>query len=167
MMIVLRLLHIGLGVFWAGSLVFLALFLEPSVRAAMPESGKVMQQLAKRRLLDIMPVVALVTILTGIELFRRVSGNFDVMWLHTPNGLALAVGGIAAIVGFGVGMLVMRPAQLKAMALGPQAAQAEGAEKERLTAQAQAERDRARTGLRWVASLLTIAVVLMAVARYL
>ena len=51
MMIVLRLLHVGLGVFWAGSLLFIALFLEPSVRAALPESGKVMQQLAKRRLL--------------------------------------------------------------------------------------------------------------------
>ncbi len=38
-MIALRLLHILLGVFWAGTLFFIVTFLEPSVRAAGPEGG--------------------------------------------------------------------------------------------------------------------------------
>ena len=74
-MIVLRLVHILLGVFWAGTLLFVATFLEPSLRAAGPEGGRVMQRLLQRRYLDIMPVIAALTIATGLILYWVVSGG--------------------------------------------------------------------------------------------
>ncbi len=48
-MVAMRLIHIGLGVFWAGAIFFIVLFLEPSVRAAGPDGARVMQGLQQRR----------------------------------------------------------------------------------------------------------------------
>jgi hypothetical protein len=57
-MITLRLVHIALGVFWAGTIFFFVMFLEPSVRAAGPDGARVMQGLQKRQFLNVMPVIA-------------------------------------------------------------------------------------------------------------
>jgi uncharacterized membrane protein len=167
LMIVLRALHVVLGVFWAGTLFFLALFLEPSIRAALPESAKVQQQLLQRRVLDIVLVVALLTIVTGLLLLWRVSGRFDAAWMGSRPGMAFSTGGLAAIVAFIIGVGVMRPAQLRAASLGPAAQQAEGAEREALMAHVQDLRRRVTATVRWVASLLALSVLAMGVARYL
>jgi hypothetical protein len=52
LVITLRLLHIVLGAFWVGTLIFFALFLIPSVRDAGPDGAKVMAALQRRRFLD-------------------------------------------------------------------------------------------------------------------
>ena len=65
LLVMLRLLHVGLGVFWAGTIFFIVLYLEPSVRAAGPAGGAVMQGLQERRLMTVLPVVALLTLVTG------------------------------------------------------------------------------------------------------
>ena len=57
-----RILHVGLGVFWAGAMFFIVFLLEPSVRSVGPEGGRVMQALQKRGFLTIMPAVAVLTI---------------------------------------------------------------------------------------------------------
>ena len=50
LLIVLRLLHIVLGVFWVGAVVFIAFLLFPSVRESGPAGGAVMQRLMGRGL---------------------------------------------------------------------------------------------------------------------
>lgn len=127
-----------------------------------------MQAIMQRRFLDIMPAVALLTILTGLELYRRVSGGFDPAWIGTPYGTSITVGAVAALVAFTIGVSVLRPA---AKRLGPlvQSAQQlpEGAERESRMAEVQRLRRRSAVAGRWVATLLAVAVVGMGAARYL
>ncbi len=164
-LILLRLLHIGLGVFWVGAIVFNTLFLVPAIRDAGPDGAKVAAGLMKRRFMDITPVVAIVTIISGLWLYWRASGGFQPAYVHSPMGGALAVGGLLAIVGFAVGIAVMRPSMLKAAALARGAASS--ADKESVMEEAQRLRLRAQGAGRWVAALLSLSVAAMAVARYL
>jgi hypothetical protein len=166
LLLALRVLHVVLGVYWAGTIIFVALFLEPAVRASGPEGGKVMQALLARRHLDVMPVVALVTILSGLWLMWIVSGGFHSDWMGSRMGMVLSLGGAAAVVAFAIGVGVMRPAALRGMALAGQLAQASGQADPAAQAQLTALRTRARSAGRWVAALLLVAVLAMSVARY-
>lgn len=168
LMIVLRLVHVVLGVFWAGTLFFLAWFLIPSVRDAGPDGAKVVQALQQRRFMDILPVVAVLTILSGLILYWRVSGGFQPEWSRSPLGMSLGIGAVAAIIAFVIGAFVMRPATLKAGALTQTLAQlTDASARDARQAEIQRLRLRAARAARWVASLLVLAVVTMAVARYL
>jgi uncharacterized membrane protein len=168
LVITLRLLHIVLGAFWVGTLIFFALFLIPSVRDAGPDGAKVMAALQRRRFLDVMPAVAVVTILSGFWLYWRISGGFSSAWVTSPSGLALGIGGALAIVAFLIGVGIMRPAALRAGALAQQAgALPQGSERSAQLAIVQQLRSRSVTAGRGVAVLLALATALMAVARYL
>jgi uncharacterized membrane protein len=166
--LILRLVHILLGVFWAGAVFMIALFLQPAIAASGPEGGKVMGALVKRRLLDIVPVAAVATVLSGLWLYWRDSSGFQGEWMGSRMGMALGTGGVLALVGFLVGMFVMRASTLKAMALGQSAAQlTDAAAREAAMGQVQALRRRAALAGRTVAVLLALTVLMMAVARYL
>jgi hypothetical protein len=168
LVVTLRLLHIVLGAFWAGTLIFFALFLVPSVRDAGPDGAKVMAALLRRRFLDVMPMVAALTILSGIWLYWRLSGGFTNAWVTSPSGLALGIGGVLAIVAFVVGVGIMRPASLRAAALAKQAATSpEGPERSAQLEIVQQLRSRGVKAGRVVAALLALVTALMAVARYL
>jgi len=45
-MLILRVIHILLGIFWVGTALFFVLFFEPTIRAAGPAGGAVMGRLA-------------------------------------------------------------------------------------------------------------------------
>ncbi len=168
LVITLRLLHVVLGAFWAGTLIFFALFLVPAVRDVGPDGAKVMAALQRRRFLDVMPAVAVVTILSGFWLYWSISGGFTSAWVTSPSGLALAIGGVLAVVAFLIGVGVMRPAALRAGTLAQQvAALPEGPERSAQLATVQQLRSRSVTAGRVVATLLALATALMAVARYL
>jgi hypothetical protein len=168
LVVTLRLVHIVLGAFWVGTLIFFALFLVPSVRDVGPDGAKVMAALQRRRFLDVMPAVAILTILSGIWLYWRLSAGFSSAWVSSPSGLALGFGGVLAVVAFLIGIGIMRPAALRAAALAQQAATApEGQERSAQLAIVQQLRGRSVTAGRVVATLLALATALMAVARYL
>jgi hypothetical protein len=166
-MLVLRVVHVGLGVFWAGVVVFQALFLAPSVRDAGPDGAKVMAGLMKRGLLTVLPVVATLTIVTGLRLMMVLSHGFTGAWLRTGPGAAYTLGLIVSVVALTVGLGVLRPSILRAAALSQSAAQAAPADKDGLLARAQALRARAMTAGNVVAVLLVVATLTMAVGRYL
>jgi len=168
MMVLLRVIHIFCGVYWAGALLFVATFLEPSVRAAGPDGAKVMQAIMQRRFLDIMPAVALLTILTGLELYRRMSGGFDPAWISTGHGTSITVGAVAALIAFTIGVSLLRPTVKRMGPLAQSAQQLpEGAEREARMAEVQRLRQRSAVAGRWVAAFLAVAVIAMAAARYL
>lgn len=164
--ILLRVLHVGLGVFWAGTIFFMASYLDPAIRATLPASGVVPQQLMQRKFMVVLPIIALITILSGFALYWRDSGGMTSDWTRSHQGMTLGIGGLAAFIAFLIGVGVLRPAQMRMMALGPQAQKAEGAEKERLMNEVAALRNRATGALRAVAALIGVAVLCMAVARY-
>jgi hypothetical protein len=167
MLLAARLVHIVLGIFWAGTLIFVALFLQPSMRDAGPDGAKVAAGLMRRRFFDVMPVVALLTILSGFWLYWRVSGGFANSYMGSGAGMAYGLGGVAAVLAFGIGVTTMRPAMLRGAKLSQQAAEVSGAEKEAQLATAKALQSKAAKAGRTVAGLLTLAAVTMALGRYL
>ena len=162
-----RVLHVVCSVFWAGTLTFNAIFLAPSVREAGPDGAKVMAGLMKRRFLDVMPVVALVSILSGTYLYWHASAGFTSAYMRSSVGMAYGTGMVAAIIGFLIGVGVLRPAMLRMGPLAHAAASSAPAEKEKMMAELLGLRMRAATAGQVVAWLLGSTTVVMAVARYL
>ncbi len=168
LLIALRVIHIFFGVFWAGTIFFMMGFLQPAVKRMGPEGGQVMQALAKRGYLTAMPVIALLTVLAGIGLMWMVSGGFSPEWMGSPTGITLSTGGLVAVIALFVGVFVMRPTALKAGAVGGRLAQAtDPAEQQALAGELASLQKRMATGLHAVTMLLTVAVLAMAVGRYL
>ena len=163
-----RILHVGLGVFWAGTVFFVVFLLEPSVRSVGPEGGRVMQALQKRGMLTILPVVAVLTILSGGFLYWRLFRESRMVWFATPFGMALTIGGVASLLALGQGFFLMRPATLGVGRLSASLGNTpEGGERDALLAEIAGLKLRSRTHMRWAALWLGIAVLTMAVARYI
>ena len=82
--------------------------------------------------------------------------------------MAFGLGGLAAIIAFLLGVIVLRPSMTKAMALMQSLSPSMSAE-QRQAAMAEAERLRGRAGRasRATAHLVLFAVAAMAIARYL
>ena len=165
--ILLRIVHVLCGVFWAGALMFVVLFLEPSIRASGPDGAKVMRALVQRNYLTVVPLVAALTIVSGVWLMWIVSGGFSAEWFRSGTGIALTLGSVVAFAAFMIGVHVLRPSVLRIGPLAQVAAEApEGRKKEAMLAQVQRLRRRAMISGRWIAALLAIAVVAMALGRY-
>ncbi|HEX5004842.1 MAG TPA: hypothetical protein VFV65_05965 [Gemmatimonadales bacterium] len=168
LLLLMRLLHVLLGAFWAGTLVFAAVFLIPSVRDAGPDGSEVMAGLMRRGYMTVMPAVALLTILSGFWLYWHTMATAGPAWAGSMAARVYGVGAIAALVAFGIGMILIRPSGKIVMAgMAALPAAAEGPEREALMARMAAARARMGSGSRWVAFLLVIATTCMALARYL
>lgn len=165
--IILRLVHILGGVYWAGTMFFMVTFLEPTLRSMGPEGGKVMGGLAQRGFMKVLPIVSLLTLVSGLWLLWLLSGGFDPSYMGTSVGMALSTGGGFAIIGWVIGLTIIRPATMRMAQLGPAMAQADDASRGAMAAEMNQLRGRAGTWGRVVFGLLVGAVALMAVARYL
>jgi len=166
-LILLRIVHVVGGVFWAGAILFVVHFLEPAVGDAGPDGAKVMQALRKRRYLEVVPTVAALTLLSGFALYWRTFGR-----LHPGPGasgpeLALGLGGLASLVAFVIGVSFLRPSALRIGALGAELSQAPAERKAALQEEMGRLRLRMRKSGRWVGALLGLAILSMAVGRYL
>lgn len=160
----MRLLHILSGVFWAGTLMFMAFFLFPAVRDAGPEGGKVVAELTRRKFTEIVPIVALVSILSGFWLYWYASVGFQPAYMGSRVGMTYGIGGAAAILSLLVGMTVVRPSMKRAAELS--GAAGGGSPDQARMAQIQGLRARAGKGGQIVALLLLVAIAAMAVGRY-
>lgn len=163
---ILRLIHIFSGVFWAGVALMMAGFVNPSAKAIGPEGGKFMQQLARQnRFPSVMETTAILNILSGLWLYWLVSGGFQVNWVISKGGLALTIGGVGAIVAYGLSYVFQKPAAKRMAALGREIQAAGGPPSPEQTAEMQAQQKRLTQGGLLSAVLLAIVVVGMAVAR--
>jgi uncharacterized membrane protein len=165
--LLLRLIHILAGVFWAGSAFFLAGFLIPTVRETGPEGGRVMGHLVGRRRLPVFVGIAmLLTVLSGLIMYGRTAAATHGTWTGTAPGIAYGIGGLAAILGAIVGMGVSGAAARRMAAIGQRAAEA-GRPSPEPQAEIQGLQQRMMLGARIAAGLIAVAVVAMATARYL
>ncbi|HEY6222584.1 MAG TPA: hypothetical protein VIW26_02265 [Gemmatimonadales bacterium] len=155
LLLLMRLLHILSGIFWAGTMMFNTAFLFPALKDTGPDGAKVGMALTKRRFPVITPIVALVTILSGLWLFWRTSGGFQESFMQSHMAKTLSFGAACAIVAFIIGVIVVRPAMVQAMALAQSNPQ-----------RAQLLRVRADRVGRVVTGLVVLAAAAMAVARY-
>lgn len=165
LVIAMRIVHVFCGVFWGGAIFTLVFFLQPAIKAAGPAGGQVMQRLAALRFMVVIPVLALLTVLSGFGLFWwRAGGSMTFMGTHA--GIALSVGGLSGILAFALGMLGMRPATMRLLEIGRAVQEAGGTPTPDQQAEIPALQKRARSAAVGVSHLIGIAVIAMAVARY-
>lgn len=165
LMIVLRLLHIGAGIFWVGSVFFLNLLVLPAIQAGGPDGAKMTTMLMRGgRIQRVIIHSALLTIITGFLIYGRFIMITDGAWARTVPAMGYGVGAIAAVIAFLIGILINAPAAKRIQHLGA----SQGGS---LTAEQQNEmarlRDRMSTASRFILPLLIIAVISMAISRYL
>ena len=166
--IALRIIHIVGGVLWVGGLAFQAIFLMPALANAGPAAGVVMGGLMKRKLPIVMPVLAILTVLSGLRLLMIASANFQGAYFSSPVGRTFSMSGGLAILGFIMGMVMVRPAMMRAAAIGQQMASAtDDATRSRLAAEMAAIRNKGNVGNNVVMVLLFLALLGMASARYM
>jgi uncharacterized membrane protein len=164
--IVLRLMHVVGGVLWVGFTVFAAVYLLPSLAEAGPDGGKVTAVLQRRRLLTVFPIIALLTVLSGLWLYVRAS-RMAPGFSSSRMGITLGFGGVCALLALFLGALVIGPSMNRATATAQQAAQAQAnEERQALLGLAAQLRGRAAAAA-WIASvLLIVAAGAMAIGRY-
>lgn len=163
-----RILHVVLGVFWVGSVLFIAAFLTPSIRAGGPGGGALMQQIVVARRLPLWLMGAsILTLLSGVGLYWHDSLGFRSAWLGSGPGRAFGLGGVFGLAGSLIGMTVNAPTARRMGELGGRlqaAGRGPSPDEQAEIASLQARLDRAGA---LVSVLLVLATLLMAVARYI
>jgi uncharacterized membrane protein len=166
LIVILRVLHIFTGVFWAGAVFMLVRFVMPAAAASGPEGGRFMRRLAVERGLSRALVAAgLTTVLAGLALLWIDSGGFGAGFMGTGMGVTLSIGALAGIgavatgirSGMTVGSLARMGATVEAQGGPPSPEQA--TELQRLQV-------RLARSTRATAIQLVVTVVCMAAARY-
>lgn len=165
-LLLLRFIHVLGAIIWVGSGVMMMFFIAPALAPLGPTAGQLMANLQKRKFMVIMPMIALLTILTGIRLMMITSNNFGVGYFATPMGRTFAASGLAGILAFLIGIVVNRPLMVR-MAKLQQSAASDPARKDSIAAEVKKLQKRAALAGMIVMALLLLAAAGMAVARYL
>ena len=166
-LLTLRVIHVLGGTFWVGTLLFMSFFLLPALRDAGPAAAAVSAGLEKRNIFTWLPVVAVLTILTGLRLLMIASGGFDHAFFTTTQGQAYLVAAVASIVALAIGLTVSRPSALAAGRIVAQMENASPDARAAMAAQAAALRLKSAKAVRVIALLVLFATLVMAVDRYL
>ncbi|MDB4913329.1 MAG: hypothetical protein JWM95_973 [Gemmatimonadetes bacterium] len=168
-LVLFRLIHIVVGVFWAGSIIFLAAFVLPAVTKAGPGGSSVMQQLMTVRKLPVYLMASVfITILSGIGLYWYDSAGFtSKVWLASPQARILGIGAILGIIVAIIGGTVNSPTAARLAKLGAQVQAAGGPPTSEQAAELQRLRNRLTSAVNIAAVMLIVIVACMAVARYI
>lgn len=109
-LLLLRVIHVGSAMTWFGGAIIGGFFLSPTAAAIGESAQPFMDHLMRRRRMGILfPIVAAFTILAGAGLYWRDSGGLRWTWITSPTGLAYTLGGVAAIVSFVLGFVLVGP----------------------------------------------------------
>ena len=162
--IALRIIHIVSGVFWVGGAALFFFYLEPTMNKLGPDAEKFVDELINRRKVPIYFVTfSSLTVLAGVILYWRDFGGIAT----SPYGLALGLGGVAALIAWLGGNLLIPRTLGQLTAIVGEVKAAGGPPSDALAARMHATQQRLRLiGLVDIA-LLLFAVVAMAAARYL
>jgi len=166
-LLVLRLLHVMGAILWVGGMSFSTFFVMPAVAQAGPAAGPVMAGFQRRKVFVWMPVIAIVTILSGFRLLMIVSSNFSSAYLSTPTGRTFTISAVIGLLAFLIGMIVTRPEMTRMGLLSAEAANATEARRAEIQAELATIRARNARITLLVTILLLIAAAGMAVARYM
>lgn len=168
LVILFRILHIGFGVFWVGSIFFFARFLFPAAVALGPQAAPVLGYLTQVKKMPVVLLMgAMTTVLSGLVLFWHDSMGFHGEWMRSRSGMTFSLGGAAAILTVIVGATVNSPTAQKMGELGAAIQKQGGPPTPEQTAQMQALQAKMAVAIKVVATLLLIAVLAMATARYM
>ena len=160
LIVLARAVHVIAGVAWAGATFMLASVIMPiAIRHGAEGAGRWMGLVARRAGMSSM-IAALLTVLSGIYLFAALHAQDA-----STGGLVLTAGALAALLSIGVGILLARPAGMELGRLQQTLAPGSAPESDTLR-RIEVLRRRQLIGLRVAAGLLGLAVLAMAVFRY-
>ena len=166
MHLIIRELHILCGALWFGIAVFGALFLGPAVESLGPDGGKVMQALQKRGLIVFMPVIAVLTLVSGFYLFYVATGGFNPDIARTHAGRSYSIGGGIGLIAFLIGALFISRNMSKVSGIMRALPTTPEAQRGGMLATAARLRRSSAIAGQVVALLLAITLVLMTIAIY-
>jgi uncharacterized membrane protein len=166
-LLVLRLVHVVGGTLWVGAMLFNVAFVMPALAEAGPAARPVMASLQRRRLFVVMPIIALLTILSGLRMMWHVSAGFSRAYFATPTGATFGLAGAAAIIAFIIGITIVRPAGVRAGVLAQSLGTvSDPAERTRLDSELKRLQQRTITGGWAVSVLLLLSAAGMAIGQY-
>ena len=167
-LISLRVAHVGAAMAWFGGAVLSGFFLEPTARALGQAGQPFMDHLVRRRRMGIFfPIVATLTVLAGGALYWRDSGGLQGSWITSPPGLAYTVGGLAALVAFVGGFVLIGPSVATQSAVQHELEHGNGTPTDSQRRRLERAEARLQLANRVDLPLLLLAGLMMAVGRYL
>ena len=109
LIIVLRLIHIFAGIVWGGTTILFVFMLGPAINAT-GDAGKAFAAylITKARFTTAISAAAGTAVLAGLILYWIRSEGFTSSWMTSSPGIGFAIGGVAGIVAFVLGLLVGR-----------------------------------------------------------
>jgi hypothetical protein len=167
LLLLLRIVHIGSAMIWFGGAIISILFLDPTARALGPAAAPFMESLMRRGVGILFPVAAALTIVSGAALYWRDSGGLQAAWITSPSGLAFTIGGIAAIIAFVGGMILIGPSVAEQTAVQKELAASGGVPDAGQQARLARADARMQLATRLDLPLIVLAALTMAVGRYL
>jgi len=161
--VILRLLHIIPGVFWAGTAVFLAVFLEPALHRLGPSIQGPVMALVGRTAGPVLTISGFLTVGAGFALTARTPGRSFSLLFENEWGWAIGMGAVASILAVLLGLLQgFSAGEVGKLMAAQQHDPPTPAQSARLAELS----DRMRLIGRVDAALVSIAVALMAGARF-
>jgi uncharacterized membrane protein len=159
----LRIIHIVGGVFWVGGTLTMTFFMGPTIGATGEAGQKFVGHLMNNlKFSNRMSAAAGLTILAGLILYG-LDARAGSAWVRSGFGIGLSIGAGFALIGFVFGILIGRTTK----AMAQFGAQMQGKPSPDQIAQMQSIRKQQATYSNISAAALILAVVFMAIARYL
>ena len=109
--VIVRVVHIGFGVFWAGSALFMAIILEPRLRALGPAIQRPVMAALVPVMGPAMAISAIITMGAGVYLVIRLRGSRLDEFFDTGWGWAIFIGFVASVAAFAAGLTTMALAE--------------------------------------------------------
>ena len=159
----LRILHIGAGMFWVGGSLMAIFFLAPTVGATGEAGQKFMGHLINNmKLSNRISAAAGMTILAGAILYWIDSQGLTSPWMKSGAGIGFTIGAVFGLIGFIFGIRV----GLLNKAMAKLGAQIQGKPTSEQMTQIQAIQKQLATASKITAPTLILAVIFMSIARY-
>ncbi len=108
--VILRVIHIGSGMFWVGGFYTFFLFVQPAAVAIGADATRfTFQLLHHRRFAVVLLSAAITTVIAGIWLLVITSSGLNPDVLFSTSRIGFTLGGVVAILTLGVGGLYVFP----------------------------------------------------------
>jgi len=107
MVILLRLAHVIFGALWVSTSILFMFFIKPAIKE-IGASGKEFSESLnrKKKFSIIMGSVSLLTLISGVRIYLKVSGGLNSAWILSGPGIGFSIGAISGLAAFFIGGFV-------------------------------------------------------------
>ncbi|HEX4634325.1 MAG TPA: hypothetical protein VH163_10845 [Gemmatimonadales bacterium] len=167
LMLILRFIHIVLGVLWVGSVFAMTIVLAPGMKELGLPLDPVIRTLTHKKFPQMMMAFGGLTVLAGLTMMWYLSRGHEADYFASPMGRTLSLGGLCGILALVIGGSVQRPAMEKAGKIQADLKNNPPKGDDPRVADLARLQNRVVTAGQLVFGLMFLAVTCMAVARYI